>query len=228
VTGAYDWLNSSAEDFLAQHLPAAAQRAGAQRATQVTKNHTRVTFDPPNRPLQAPVSQIPSTNQPQGRQRNALHAGTTGPEARAGYPDGAKQVNLNRIELEAMMKANPNDLMLWDGRVMTVAEALGRVLKGDGVEVAPAAPAPGQPGYQAGPNIRISQEPVNNLTQAQYDELSRTGHLQGVTNSENGRAIVRVSQGGSYSTGFTLDETGKVGPGRPMDLRDFQDPAAGS
>jgi len=101
---------------------------------------------------------------------------------------------MNRIEIEAMMKANPNDLMLWDGRVMTVAEALGRVLKGDGVEVTPAAPAPGQPGHQAGPNIRISQEAVNNLTQAQYDELSRTGYLQGVTNSDNGRAVVRVSQ----------------------------------
>jgi hypothetical protein len=137
-------------------------------------------------------------------------------------------MKLNPIELEAMMKANPNDLMIWDDRVMTVAEALGRVLKGgDGVEVTPVAPAPGQPGHQAGgPNIRISQAAVDQLSQAQYDELKATGHLAGVTNSENGRAVVRVSQGSSYSTGFTLDETGKVGPGRPMDLRSFHDPAA--
>ena len=131
---------------------------------------------------------------------------------------------MSRIELEAMMKANPNDLMLWDGRTMTVAEALGRVLKGGGVEVMPVAPAPGQPGYQTG--VKISQEAVNNLTQAQYDELSRTGHLEGLTNSLTGKAIVRVSQGGSYSTGFTLDETGKVGAGRGLDLRDFLDPNA--
>jgi len=134
-------------------------------------------------------------------------------------------MKLNRIELEAMMKANPNDLMRWDGRVMTVAEALGRVLKGDGMEVSPAQPAPGQLGHQAGPNIRISQAAVDQLSQAQYDELKATGHLQGVTNSDNGRAVVRVSQGGSYSTGFTLDETGKVGPGRGLDLRDFDAPA---
>jgi hypothetical protein len=137
-------------------------------------------------------------------------------------------VSLNRIELEAMMKANPNDLMLWDRRVMTVAEALGRVLKGDGMEVSPAQPAPGQPGHQAGPDIRISQAAVDQLSQAQYDELQSTGHLQGVTNSENGRAVVRVSQGGSHSVSFTLDETGKVGEGRGLDLRDFQDPAQSS
>lgn len=136
---------------------------------------------------------------------------------------------MNRIEIEAMMKANPNDLMLWDGRVMTVAEALGRVLKGDGVEVTPAAPAPGQPGHQAGPNIRISQEAVNNLTQAQYDELSRTGYLQGVTNSDNGRAVVRFSQGGSIQVQRSFNpETGAVEAGRGLDMRDFHDPAAGA
>jgi hypothetical protein len=134
-------------------------------------------------------------------------------------------MKLNRIELEAMMKADGNDLMVWEGRVMTVADALGRIMKGEGMEVAPAQPAPGQPGHPAGPNIRISQEAVNALSEAQYQELKATGHLQGVTNSENGRAVVRVTQGGSYSTGFTLDETGKVGPGRGLDLRDF-DPVA--
>ena len=136
---------------------------------------------------------------------------------------------MTRIEIEAMMKANPNDLMLWDGRVMTVAEALGRVLKGDGVEVTPVAPAPGQPGHQAGPNIRISQEAVNNLTQAQYDELQQTGHLQGVTNSDNGKAIVRVSRGGSLSIQRSFNpETGAVEAGRGLDMRDFFDPAAGA
>jgi hypothetical protein len=136
-------------------------------------------------------------------------------------------MNLNRIELEAMMKANPNDLMLWEGRTMTVAEALGRVLKGEGMEVAPAVPAPGQPGHQAGPNIRISQAAVNALSEAQYQELKATGHLQGVTNSDNGRAVVRVTRGGSYSANFSFDpETGALGPGRGIDLRDFDDPAA--
>jgi hypothetical protein len=137
-------------------------------------------------------------------------------------------MKIDRIALEAMMKADGNDLMVWDGRVMTVADALGRIMKGDGMEIAPAQPAPGQPGHQAGPNIRISQEAVNALSEQQYQELKSTGHLQGVTNSDNGRAVVHVSRGGSHSTSFTLDEAGKVGPGRPMDLRSFQDPAAGS
>jgi hypothetical protein len=66
VTGAYDWLNSSAEAFLAQHLPAAAQRAGAQRATQVTNNWARPTLDPPKRPWRPPSPRYtnhPSTTQ---------------------------------------------------------------------------------------------------------------------------------------------------------------------
>jgi hypothetical protein len=66
---------------------------------------------------------------------------------------------MNRIELEALMKAPADTLVQWgpNGQVITVGEALKHVLRGDGMEVTPAAPAPGQPGHQAGPNIRISQ-----------------------------------------------------------------------
>jgi hypothetical protein len=135
-------------------------------------------------------------------------------------------MKIDRIALEAMMKADGNQLMVWEGRVMTVADALGRIMKGEGMEVSPAAPAPGQPGHQAGPNIRISQAAVDQLSQAQYDELKATGHVQGVTNSENGRAVVRVTRGGSHSVNLSFDpETGKVGPGRGLDLRDFDKPA---
>jgi hypothetical protein len=138
---------------------------------------------------------------------------------------------MNRIELEALMKAPADTLVPWgpNGQVITVGEALKHVLRGDGMEVTPAAPAPGQPGHQAGPNIRISQEAVNALSEAQYQELKATGHLQGVTNSDNGRAVVHVSRGGSHSVNLSFDpETGKVGPGRGLDLRDFSDPTAGS
>jgi hypothetical protein len=135
---------------------------------------------------------------------------------------------MNRIELEALMKTPSDTLVPWGpgGQVITVGEALRHVLRGDGMEVSPAAPAPGQPGHQAGPNIRISQEAVNALSEAQYQELKATGHLAGVTNSLNGRAVVRVTQGGSHSVSFTLDETGKVGPGRDLDMRDAFDPAS--
>jgi hypothetical protein len=135
---------------------------------------------------------------------------------------------MNRIELEALMKTPSDTLVPWgpNGQVITVGEAIKHVLKGDGMEVSPAAPAPGQPGHQAGPNIRISQAAVDQLSEAQYQELKATGHLSGVTNSLNGRAVVRVTQGGSHSVSLSFDpETGKVGPGRGLDLRDFDAPA---
>ena len=115
---------------------------------------------------------------------------------------------MNRIELEALMRTPSDTLVPWgpNGQVITVGEALRHVLRGDGMEVAPAAPAPGQPGHQAGsPNIRISQEAVNALSEAQYQELKATGHLQGVTNSDNGRAVVHVSRGGSHSVNLSFD-----------------------
>jgi hypothetical protein len=138
---------------------------------------------------------------------------------------------MNRIELEALMRTPSDTLVPWGpgGKIVTVGEAIKHVLRGDGMEVSPAAPAPGQPGHQAGPNIRISQEAVNALSEAQYQELQATGHLQGVTNSDNGRAVVRVTRGGSHSVSLSFDpETGKVGPGRGLDLRDFSDPAQSS
>jgi hypothetical protein len=138
---------------------------------------------------------------------------------------------VNRIELQALMQTPPDTLVPWgpNGQVITVGEALHRVLQGEGMEVSLAPPsAPAQPGQSAGPNIKISQAAVNALSEEQYQELQQTGHLRGVTNSDNGRAYVHVTRGGSHSTNFTLDETGKVGPGRGLDLRDFKDPAAGS
>ena len=68
MTGAFDWLNTSPEAFLAQHLPAAARRAGAQR-TDVRPVSQPVPVEP-DRPLQTPVGQTnhPSTTQKrQGR-----------------------------------------------------------------------------------------------------------------------------------------------------------------
>jgi hypothetical protein len=134
---------------------------------------------------------------------------------------------MNLLEMRALMTANPNDIMAhpFTGKPATVAEVIKAVLKGEGAAVLPVSPQPGQPGYKIGPNLTISQEAVNALPEAQYQELKNTGHIQGFTNSDAGHAYVHVRQGGSYSTSFTLDETGKVGEGRPMDLRDFQDPA---
>jgi ABC-type transport system substrate-binding protein len=134
---------------------------------------------------------------------------------------------MNRLELQALMQA-PSDTVMthpFTGKPATVAEVLKAIMRGEGAAVHPIAPQPGQPGYSPGPNITISQEAVNALPEEQYQELKQTGYIQGLTSSDNGRAFVHVSKGGSHSTSFTLDETGKVGPGRPMDLRDFQDPS---
>jgi hypothetical protein len=136
---------------------------------------------------------------------------------------------MNKIELQTLMTTPPDTLVPWGpgGKLITVGEALHRVLKGEGVEITPAQPAPAQPGLSGG--IRISQEAVNALSEAQYQELKETGHLQGLTNSDNGRGTVHVSQGGSHTVSFSFDpDTGKVGPGRGLDLRDFDDPASGS
>jgi hypothetical protein len=131
---------------------------------------------------------------------------------------------MNRMEMQALMSANPNDIMAhpFTGKPATVAEVLRAILRGEGAEIAPVQPAPGQPGHQ-GPNIRISQESANKLSDTSYRELERTGHILGLTKKDD-RAFVTVRQGGSYSISFTLDEEGKVGPGRPMDLRSFHDP----
>jgi hypothetical protein len=136
---------------------------------------------------------------------------------------------MNRMEMQALMTADPNEIMThpFTGKPATVAEVLKSILRGEGAAVVPVQHQPGQPGYSPGPNLTISQEAVNALPEAQYQELKSTGQLQGLTTTDAGRAYVHVRQGGSYSTSFTLDETGAVGPGRGLDLRDF-DAVAGT
>jgi hypothetical protein len=135
---------------------------------------------------------------------------------------------MTRMEMQALMTANPNDIMThpFTGKPATVAEVLGAILRGEGAAVAPVQPQPGQPGYAPGPNLTISQEAINALPEAQYQELKTTGQLQGLTTSDAGRAYVHVRQGGSHSVSLSFDpETGAVGPGRGLDLRDFDAPA---
>jgi hypothetical protein len=132
---------------------------------------------------------------------------------------------MNRIELEALMKADSNEMLTLNGRTRTVAEHLGAIFKGEGAVVTTAPPAqqPGQP--SGGTNLTISQRGVDQLSQAQYDELKRTGEIEGLTTPI--RSIhVHVRQGGAIESRFSFDpETGKVQPGRAMDLRDFDAPA---
>ena len=136
---------------------------------------------------------------------------------------------MSPLELKSLMTADPATLIRGaNGKMITVGDAIYAALKGEGqgVEIQPAQPASVQPGHAASPGIKISQAAVDQLSEAQYRELSETGHLAGVTNSLAGRAMIHVTTGGSYSTSFSLDETGTVGPARPMDLRDFQNPDA--
>jgi hypothetical protein len=46
---------------------------------------------------------------------------------------------MTRMELEAMMKADPNDIMTWNGSTRTVAEHLCAILKGEGTPYEPPA-----------------------------------------------------------------------------------------
>ena len=132
---------------------------------------------------------------------------------------------MTRMEMQALMTANSNDLMIhpFTGKPATIGEVIKAILRGEGAAVHPTAPQP-QPGYSPGPNLTISQEAVNALSEQQYQELKSTGQLQGLTTTDAGRAYVHVSRGGSHSVSFTLDETGEVGSGWGLDMRDFFDP----
>jgi hypothetical protein len=133
-------------------------------------------------------------------------------------------LRLDAMQLRALMQTDGSTPVIYNGRSMLLQDALAARMRGDGqgVDIQPAQPAPVQPGQAAGPGIRISQAAVEALSPAQYEELKTTGHLQGVTNSENGRAIVHVTTGGSYTSQHSFNqETGVVEPGRGVDLRDF-------
>jgi hypothetical protein len=134
---------------------------------------------------------------------------------------------MNRMELEAMMTADPNELMTWNGSTRTVAEHLRAILKGEGVPYEPPA-EPQVPGPQPGRgSIRI--DPTR-LTEGQRMELERTGNIAGFTASDRGRAMISVrNSSGTIRIDRSFDvDTGAVEPGRGMDLRDFTDPTANS
>jgi hypothetical protein len=131
---------------------------------------------------------------------------------------------MNRIEIETLMKTDGNQILTLNGKTRTVAEHLGAIFKGEGalVTTAPTAQQPGQP--TGGTSLKISQRGVDQLSQANYDELKSTGEIEGLTTPIRS-TYVHVRQGGSMQSNFSFDETGKVGPGRGLDLRDFDAPA---
>jgi hypothetical protein len=211
----------SPDDFVRQYAPAAASsRRGNLAPVRGTPLHRTPDPTPAPQAIQ-PVARIRATT-------------TYNPIDKTLTTKGTDQ--MNRIELEAMMKSNPNELMTWNGRTRTIGEHLRAIFKGEGAVVEPAQPAqtgPIQPSHQAGPGgpaLRISQAAADALPQAQYDELASTGHIQGLTRSDNGRAAVHVrNSSGVVESRFSFDpETGKVGPGRGIDMRMFHDPAAGT
>jgi adenylate cyclase len=103
---------------------------------------------------------------------------------------------------------------------------------GDGVNVAARLEALAEPGGICVSRVVRDQVrdkldfPFEDLGEQQVKNIAQPGELSGLTTTDAGKAYVHVSQGGSHSVSFTLDETGKVGPGRGLDLRDF-DRAAG-
>jgi hypothetical protein len=142
-----------------------------------------------------------------------------------------------RLAIQTMMNTPQDTVVTYAGRQMLVSDALKHMMNGEGAAVVePAQPAqtgqPIQPSHQAGPGgpkLMISQGAANTLPQAKYDELAKTGHIQGLTNSDNGRAVVHVrNSSGTVESRFAFNpETGAVEPGRPMDTRMFHDPSAG-
>jgi hypothetical protein len=138
-----------------------------------------------------------------------------------------------RLAIQTLMTSPETTEVIYNGRPVLVSEALRHMLQGDdAVVMSPAAPPalPGQlghPGGGPGPNLTISQRAVDNLSPAQYEELKTTGHLQGLTNSDQGRALITVrNSSGTVHSRFTFNpETGAIEPGRALDFSDFDAPA---
>jgi hypothetical protein len=116
------------------------------------------------------------------------------------------------------------------------SDALKHMMNGrDGAVVEPAQPAqtgqPIQPSHQAGPGspkLTISQEAANALPQAKYDELQKTGHIDGLTRPYQGTRVHVRNSSGTVESRFAFNpETGAVEQGRGMDMRMFHDPNAG-
>jgi hypothetical protein len=116
MTGTFDWLHTSPDAFIQRYAPAAAQRAGAQRATQVTKFVSRDRFDPPNNPLPTPVAQIQSPfNNP----------GAARPRLNTGEHDGTQNLH------QELHRMDPAKLISHDGhREMTVLEVIRHLIDG--------------------------------------------------------------------------------------------------
>jgi hypothetical protein len=95
----------------------------------------------------------------------------------------------------------------------------------DGAVVEPAQPAqtgqPIQPSHQAGPGgpkLTISQDAANALPQAKYDELARTGHIQGLTiaTMDSPSCTCATAQGPSRAGSLSILRRGRFSPAEAL------------
>jgi hypothetical protein len=119
-----------------------------------------------------------------------------------------------------MASKDTNQFIPWKGGRVTIGEAIKDMLKGDeGAVVAKPQPQ-ATPGQQTAPGVKPSQAAFDGLSQKQYDELSATGGIEGVTRPLDTRVSVR--QGGSLEIRRSFNpDTGAVEAGRPADWPDF-------
>jgi hypothetical protein len=146
-----------------------------------------------------------------------------------------------RLAIQTLMSQPQDTVVNYAGRQMLVSDALHHMLNGDDAvtvhipantagRLGPNDPGrqPGTPGQlSAGPRIQISQAATDALSEAQYAEFQRTGGIEGLTGPIEGTRVHVRNSSGAVQSRFSFDpESGKVGPGRPLDMRYFTDPNA--
>ncbi|MBV9828494.1 MAG: hypothetical protein JO001_22940 [Alphaproteobacteria bacterium] len=191
-----DWLSQSADDFVAKHVPAV---AAARRAARVAAQRPR------SQPLTQPVAQIATPNQPPASNRAATRSTTIGTEM------DFKTAPPTREVMEILMH-NTNSYVTYGGKQITAGEALKNMMRSEGIDIRQ--PQSGQ--GAATPAVHASQEAVDSLSEAQYQELKNTGGIDGVTRPNPARVTIR--QGGAVEVRRSFNpETGAVEAGRQLE-----------
>jgi hypothetical protein len=208
MSSSSDWLAMTPEDFARGHSPHTA------RALPPPTRPSR----PPPPPLPSPATRIATLDQPHTHTFNPIKENTDMDFA------GLK---LDRMTLQVLMQTPQDTLVSYNGKPTLISEVLRRMLKGeDNAPIQPPQPQPGTPQVPSGPTVLASQRAMDALSEADYQSLAQTGHIDGLTRPLQPTVSVRNSSGSvDIRRSFNAD-TGAIEAGRGLDMRDFSDPAA--
>lgn len=185
---ASDWLTANPDDFVGHYAP-----------------HVRAAKPP--RPRAGPSS----PRQTQGE--------TPGTAVRIEAPPGPPRTNtspttkddqtkMNEVTLRTLMTTPPGTILPHPvtGRPTQVADLLQEYMRGEaGTVQVPASPGPAT---GRGGSAQPSQAAIEALSERDYEELQRTGHLEGLTKPLE-TAHVNVRVGGAIRTHAIINADGR-------------------